>query len=126
MSRFYGPGWAVCGNASEFLDPVFSSGVTLALESASRAAKLAHRQLCGETVDWELEYAKVMSRAVGVFKVFVMSWYSGALQKVLLHEKKDSLIKRSITAVLGGYVLDEANPFVRDGQRMIDAIAKLS
>ncbi|MBL8953509.1 MAG: tryptophan 7-halogenase [Myxococcaceae bacterium] len=126
VSRFHGPGWAVCGNASEFLDPVFSSGVTLALESASRAAKLAHRQLAGETVDWEADYTKVMSRAVGVFKVFVMSWYSGALQKVLLREKKDPLIKRSITAVLGGYVLDEANPFVRDGQKMIEAIAKLS
>jgi len=126
VSRFHGPGWAVCGNASEFLDPVFSSGVTLALESASRAAKLAHRQLGGEKVDWDAEYTKVMSRAVGVFKIFVMSWYSGALQKVLLHQKKDSLIKRSITAVLGGYVLDEANPFVRDGQGMIDAIAKLS
>ena len=126
VSRFHGPGWAVCGNASEFLDPVFSSGVTLALESAHRAAKLTARQLAGEQVDWDAEYTKVMSRAVGVFKVFVMTWYTGELQKLLLHKKKDALIKRSITAVLGGYVLDENNPFVRDPQGMIDAIAKLS
>lgn len=126
VTKFHGLGWAVCGNASEFLDPVFSSGVTLALESAHRAAKLAHRQLSGSVVDWETDYAKVMNRAVGVFKVFVLSWYSGALQKVLLHKKKDPLIKRSITAVLGGYVLDESNPFVRDAQGTLDAIGKLS
>ena len=56
MSKYHGEGWALCGNASEFLDPVFSSGVTLALESASRAAKLCARQLGGETVDWDAEY----------------------------------------------------------------------
>ncbi|MBK7862560.1 MAG: tryptophan 7-halogenase [Archangiaceae bacterium] len=126
VSRFHGPGWAVCGNASEFLDPVFSSGVTLALESASRAAELTLEELSGGQADWERDYTQPMGRAVGVFRVFVHSWYSGALQKILLHEKKNPMIKRSITAVLGGYVLDEKNPFVRDTQGTLDAILKLS
>jgi flavin-dependent dehydrogenase len=126
VSRFHGPGWVLTGNASEFLDPVFSSGVTLALESSHRAAKLAHRQLAGEKPDWDLEYTKVMDRAVGVFRVFVHSWYSGELQSVLLHRKKDDMIKRAITAVLGGYVLDDNNPFVRDTKGTLAAIAKLS
>jgi flavin-dependent dehydrogenase len=126
VSRLHGAGWALCGNASEFLDPVFSSGVTVAVESASRAAKLVHRQLGGEAIDWDREYAEVMGRAVGVFRVFVHAWYTGELQKVLLREHKDSQIKRAITSVLGGYVLDMANPFVRDGQGTLSAIAKLS
>ena len=126
VTQFHGPGWALTGNASEFLDPIFSSGVTLALESSSRAAKLAHRQLNGETVDWNKEYSEVMDRAVGVFRVFVHAWYTGDLQKVLLHKNKPESIKRAITAVLGGYVLDERNPFVRDANRTLTAAVKLA
>jgi len=124
VTSFFGPGWALTGNASEFLDPVFSSGVTLALESSHRAAKLVARQLGGEAVDWS-EYSKQMGRAVGVFRVFVESWYDGRLQRLLLHPGKSDQIKRAITAVLGGYVLDERNPFVRDTEGTLTAALKL-
>ncbi len=43
-----GPGFALLGNAAEFLDPVFSSGVTIAMRSASMAAGVLHRQFSGE------------------------------------------------------------------------------
>jgi flavin-dependent dehydrogenase len=124
VTGYHGPGWALTGNASEFLDPVFSSGVTLALESSHRAAKLVHAQLNGEAVDWDKDYAKVMDKAVGVFRVFVHTWYSGELQRVLLHQGKDERIKRAITSVLGGYVLDDRNPFVRDGRGTLGAALK--
>ncbi len=124
VTSFHGPGWALTGNASEFLDPVFSSGVTLALESSHRAAKLASRQLMGERVDWN-EYSAQMAQAVGVFRVFVMAWYDGRLQRLLLNRGKSEQIKRAITAVLGGYVLDERNPFVRDTEGTLNAALKL-
>ena len=38
--QLYGDGFVLCGNATEFLDPVFSSGVTFAMESGNKAAKL--------------------------------------------------------------------------------------
>lgn len=126
VTRFHGPGWALTGNASEFLDPVFSSGVTLALESAHRAAKLVHRQLAGEDVDWDKDYAQVMDKAVGVFRVFVHAWYSGELIKVLMHKEKSASIKQAITAVLGGYVLDERNAFVRDPKGTLSAAVKFA
>lgn len=125
VTRFWGPGWALTGNASEFLDPVFSSGVTLALESAHRAARLCDRQLAGEAVDWEKDYTRVMDRAVGVFRVFVETWYTTELQKVMLFPRKADRIKRAITSVLGGYVLDEQNPFVRDTRGTLEACLKL-
>jgi len=125
VSRFHGPGWAVTGNASEFLDPIFSSGVTLALESASRAAKLCARQLSGEKVDWEKEYTPPMSKAVGVFRVFVQTWYDGSLQNVFMYGQKPDSFKRAITSVLGGYVLDEQNPFVRDAIGTLKNVQKL-
>ncbi|MBK7862415.1 MAG: tryptophan 7-halogenase [Archangiaceae bacterium] len=125
VTAFHGPGWALTGNASEFLDPVFSSGVTLALESSHRAAKLAARQLEGEKVDWG-EYTAQMGKAVGVFKVFVDAWYDGRLPRLLLHQGKSEQIKRAITAVLGGYVLDARNPFVRDTEGTLNAALKLT
>ncbi len=125
VERLHGPGWALTGNAAEFLDPVFSSGVTLALESAARAAALIHRFLSGEPVDWATEYDGVVLKAVGVFKAFVRSWYAGELQRVLLRADKTDAIKRSMTAILGGYVLDSNNPFVREPERALAALLKL-
>lgn len=125
VSKYHGPGWAVTGNASEFLDPIFSSGVTLALESASRAAKLAARQLNGEKVDWTAEYEPPMRKAVGVFRTFVQTWYDGSLQRIFMNQQKPDKFKRAITSVLGGYVLDEQNPFVRDPQGTVRNLQKL-
>jgi len=125
VERLRGPGWALTGNAAEFLDPVFSSGVTLAMESASRAAKLVDRTLSGEAVDWSSEYDAVVLKAVGVFKAFVRSWYARDLPRILLRHKKNDHIKRAITAVLGGYVLDEQNSFVRDPEGTLSALLRL-
>jgi flavin-dependent dehydrogenase len=125
VARLHGPGWVLTGNAAEFLDPVFSSGVTLALESAGRAAGLIHRVLLGESVDWDGEYDAVVLKAVGVFKAFVQSWYAGDLQRILLRANKTDAIKRSITAILGGYVLDPNNPFVREPEHSLAALLKL-
>ena len=66
VTQFHGAGWALTGNASEFLDPIFSSGVTLALESSSRAAKLAHRQLNGETIDWDKDVFEPADRLAAI------------------------------------------------------------
>src|SRR4051794_11360103 len=105
VAELYGPRWGVTGNAAECLEPAFSSGVTLALESASRAAKCIDRELAGGTVDWQKDYGAVIEKAVSVFKTFVRSWYANELPRILLQPNKTDLIKRSITAVLGGYVL---------------------
>ena len=67
-----------------------------------------------------------MERAVGVFRVFVTNWYSGELKKILMHAGKDDKVKRAITAVLGGYVLDERNPFVRNPEGMVGATLRFA
>jgi flavin-dependent dehydrogenase len=125
VERLYGPRWALTGNAAEFLDPIFSSGVTLALESASRAARAIHHTLRGEGIDWETGFDVPVKKAVSVFKAFVQSWYAGDLQKLILRSQKTPAIKRAITAILGGYVLDQQNPFVRDPTGTLSASLKL-
>ena len=53
VKSLYGKGYALLGNAGEFLDPIFSSGVTIAMKSASLATAVLDRQFKGEIVDWE-------------------------------------------------------------------------
>lgn len=113
VDRIHGHRWALAGNASGFLDPIFSSGVTLALESAVLCAKLTHRQLRGEVVDWEREYGDVLRRARDVFSAFVESWYGDELPAILFASRRSELSKRNIASVLGGHVLRKDNPFVK-------------
>jgi len=115
--KLHGPGWAIAGNAGDFLDPVFSSGVMFALESGSAAARAAARQLGGEAVDWEADYQGRLRGAVEVFRTFVHAWYSGELAEIFFSPVKVPQAIRSITSILGGNVFNEANPLVTQGTR---------
>lgn len=126
VKRLHGPGFALVGNATEFLDPVFSSGVTLALESANRASKTLIRQLRGETVDWEQDYAAYMRRGIDVFRTYVSTWYDGSLPRIFFEAEAAAPVKRMICSVLAGYVWDLDNPFVREHARKVAQIARLT
>ncbi len=123
VTQMYGNGYALTGNSAEFLDPVFSSGVCFATESGILSAKLAHRQLLGETIDWQLEYADYMQRGIDVFTTYVREWYTGNLQTLFFHRPENPEVKRKICAVLAGYVWNEENPFVKKHDRVIRTMA---
>ena len=125
VSRLWGPGYVLVGNATEFLDPVFSSGVTLALESAMQAAKLVDRALGGEAVDWETEYTAYMSRGIETFRAFVEGWYTGDFPRILFAPNPSPMVRRQITSVLAGYVWDDNNPFVRTPARRVQQVLNL-
>lgn len=125
VSRLYGNGYALTGNSAEFLDPVFSSGVAFATESGLLAAKLAFKQIKGEQVDWETDFANYIKEGVDVFGSYVKEWYSGKLQKIFFNEQQNPVIKRQVCAVLAGYVWDKKNPFVKNHKRIIGNVARL-
>jgi flavin-dependent dehydrogenase len=122
VTRLHGPRWVVTGNAGDFLDPVFSSGVCLAMESAHRAATLADRVLDGVEVDWAEEYDVVMRNAVAVFRAFVEGWYARELEQIFFSERQLEGIKRRITSILGGNVLRADNPLVREPSAALKAL----
>jgi flavin-dependent dehydrogenase len=111
VSRLHGAGFALLGNAAEFLDPVFSSGVTIALKSAKLAADLLDQQFRGEATDWETGFAEPLLYGVETFRSFVNGWYNGDLQDVIFFEQKDPVIRRMICSVLAGYAWDAKNPY---------------
>lgn len=77
VARLHGPGYALLGNAGEFLDPIFSSGVTIAMRSSHLAVHALERQWRGETVDWACDYDIALRRGIDTFRAFVERWYSG-------------------------------------------------
>ncbi|WP_148253026.1 NAD(P)/FAD-dependent oxidoreductase [Aidingimonas lacisalsi] len=125
VDRLHGPGYALLGNAGEFLDPVFSSGVTIALRSASMAAPLVERQLEGQWVDWQAEFEEPLRRGIDTFRAFVDAWYDGRLQSIIFHGSHPQELKRMISAVLAGYAWDSDNPFVTSPQKRLTTLAEL-
>ena len=118
VSKLWGDGYALLGNAGEFLDPVFSSGVTIAVKSADLAVEAVHKHLNGEDIDWENEFSQPLKEGVDTFRVFVEAWYSGRLQDVIFATNKDALIKRMVSSILAGYAWDKKNPLVKDTRRL--------
>ena len=112
VTKLFDKNFILTGNASEFLDPVFSSGVTLALESGSKAAELVARELKGESIDYKKEYEDYMMLGINVFRDYVNGWYDGTLQTILFSDKKTDEIVKKVISILSGYVWDENNSFV--------------
>ncbi|MCK9467773.1 MAG: NAD(P)/FAD-dependent oxidoreductase [Porticoccaceae bacterium] len=125
VKSLWGPGFALLGNAGEFLDPVFSSGVTIAMKSASLATPLVARQLRGEHIDWEQEYAEPLRLGVETFRTYVSGWYDGSFQKVIFAANHQPQVRAMIASILAGYAWDTANPFVRDSRRRLATLAEL-
>ena len=125
VKRMYGDGFALTGNSSEFLDPVFSSGVAFATESGMLAAKLYIKESQGIEVDWEVEFTEYMKRGIAVFTTYVKEWYTGNLQTLFFHQPENPEVKEKICSVLAGYVWNEENPFVKKHDHVIQNMAYL-
>jgi len=112
----FGARYACVGDAACFLDPVFSSGVTLAMRSAESVAGLvaeamqredeANPQLCAE-------HAVAMDRACRTFAGLIDRFYNSHFaESVFLGPPNDDLqMRRGIMSVLAGDVWRTGNPF---------------
>ncbi|WP_165670241.1 NAD(P)/FAD-dependent oxidoreductase [Metapseudomonas otitidis] len=125
VKTLHGPGFALLGNAAEFLDPVFSSGVTIAMRSSSMAANLLDRQLNGEPVDWERDFATPLKKGVDAFRAYVEGWYEGSFQDVIFYAGGSPEIRGMICSILAGYAWDTRNPFVAEPKRRLRMISEL-
>ncbi|WP_226504218.1 tryptophan 7-halogenase [Pseudomonas sp. MWU16-30317] len=125
VTSLHGKGFALLGNAAEFLDPVFSSGVTIAMRSASMAAGLLDAELNGAAVDWQSQFAAPLKRGVDTFRAYVEGWYDGSFQDVIFYPGSAPEIRRMISSILAGYAWDSRNPFVAEPARRLRMIAEV-
>ncbi len=123
--QLHGEGYVLCGNATEFLDPVFSSGVTFAMESGNRASKLVGDFLNNKKVNWDKDYTEYMMQGINTFRSYVLGWYDGSLHEIFFSKSTNPEIKRQICSVLAGYVWDLENPFVKKHDQVLQTLSKV-
>ncbi len=124
VKALHGRHFALLGNAAEFLDPVFSSGVTIAMHSAKLAAGLLACQLKGREADWQRDFAEPLMVGVNAFRTYVNGWYDGSFQDAIYAPGRNPEISRMISSILAGYAWDTANPYVEKSDRRLKALAE--
>ena len=127
--KFYGPGYVLTGNVTEFLDPIFSSGVMFATVSAHLASSLVVSKLRGERPmddsEWDREYTQVIRQGVDTFRTYVSKWYDGTLETLFFAKDPPADVTRKICSVLAGYVWDQSNPFVANHEAEVTRTARI-
>ncbi|HKC69617.1 MAG TPA: hypothetical protein VKG26_15375, partial [Bacteroidia bacterium] len=72
----YGDNYALIGDAGAFLDPIFSSGVYVAMQSGELVADALHAKLTtGSTAEIDATY-KQINGAVGLLEKFIRLFYT--------------------------------------------------
>ncbi|MEY2541482.1 MAG: hypothetical protein QOI22_1084 [Verrucomicrobiota bacterium] len=104
-ARLFGDRWLLAGDAAGFIDPVFSSGVFLAIMSAEKAADTIDEVLRDESLKPRLfkRYSRRVNRIMDMYLTFVNSWYSGKeFLEVFLNPTDTMQIAAAVNAVLAG------------------------
>jgi halogenation protein CepH len=92
--RFHGPGYLLVGDAAAFIDPLFSTGVMLAMKSASAAAKTVNAILAESAREVELTgtYEDAHREFLDVIISFVRYFYDASKNKEVYWAEAQSLI----------------------------------
>jgi flavin-dependent dehydrogenase len=110
-----GPRYACIGDAACFLDPIFSSGVSLALLGAEGLVKrLAPALRAGTEADAGLhsEESAKMDEGYRAFALLIHRFYNtGLVDNVVLNSPANGELRTSITSMLAGDVWRENNSF---------------
>ena len=106
QSRLTGDRWMLAGDAAGFIDPVFSSGVFLALLAGEQCADILHVVLDHPQKARRLfaKYEKLLRRVMKGYLRFVDAWYSKEFIEVFLYPQDVLQIPPAVNAVLGGNI----------------------
>ena len=106
--RMGGPGWILIGDAFAFLDPVFSTGVYLALSMAEEAARLIDAALRDPREEAALlrRLEKRVRKAMDRFSFFVYRFNNPVMKDMLGNPSNRLRIEQGVISMLAGDVLD--------------------
>jgi flavin-dependent dehydrogenase len=103
-----GPGWILVGDAFAFVDPVFSSGVYLAMcgaEQAARAVEMALRQPAAEkTLLRQLE--KRYRNGIRRFSFFIYRFNDPVMERLFRQPSNRLQIEQGMISMLAGDLFD--------------------
>ena len=109
-ARMAGPGWVMVGDAFAFVDPVFSSGVYLAMHSGRQAAALVDAILREPAREAALQaaYTRRIRRGVRVFSWFIYRFNSPVMRNLFASPRNTWRVEEGVISMLAGDVFDSA------------------
>ncbi len=104
--RIAGDGWLLVGDAAAFVDPVFSSGVLLAMSSGEAAADLLDEALTTGSLDpaRSRRYEKTVLRHVAGYRRIVGLFYTPAFAQLCLVPKERFSLPGAVLSLLAGHM----------------------
>jgi FADH2 O2-dependent halogenase len=124
MDRFAGDGWLLVGDAARFVDPVFSSGVSVAMESAKRAAAAITGALGRNDVSTQAfaDYEQTLRAGMDIWREFILLYYQ--LPPLFFDLIAQPETRGQLTRLLQGDVYDRSSvPILGQIRDTIKAVA---
>lgn len=103
-SSYAGDRWLLVGDAGSFLDPVFSTGVSIAMESGLEAAEALDRALARGDLSRSSfrEFDKQQRRRFEVYQRFVLAFYTPEFRDLFFQPGPPPILFRAVVTVLAG------------------------
>lgn len=117
MRKFVGDGFLLVGDAARFVDPIFSSGVSIALYSAKYAAERIKHALDIDDVSEEVlwPYEERLRRGVEIWYEFICLYYK--LLPLFTYFINSKKYRHQVLQLLQGEVFDRTEVQVLDAMR---------
>ncbi|MGY4514770.1 NAD(P)/FAD-dependent oxidoreductase [Lysobacter sp. HA18] len=105
-TRMHGPGWLMVGDAYAFVDPMFSSGVYLAMHSAEQGAKAVDAALREPAREASVLRAlqKEFDGGIDEFKWFIYRFTSPTMKHLFANPRDVWGVERAVVSMLAGDV----------------------
>lgn len=104
MSRISGPNFALVGDSAGFLDPIFSTGVFMAMKAGDVAAGAIAERLRGGTMRALDGYARTINRGLDEYLRFIERFYDREFLEVFLQPSEKWGLLDAVVGVLAGDV----------------------
>lgn len=107
-TRMTGPGWVMVGDAYAFVDPVFSSGVYLGMNSAEQAAEVVDGALREPTRERVLQRAmeRRLKRGLKHFQWFIYRFTTPVMRQLFNNPRNAWQVEQAVISMLAGDVFD--------------------
>lgn len=105
--RMSGPGFLMIGDSFAFIDPVFSSGVYLAMNSGERGVEVAEAWLSGSRWKYVLarrRFEKQTKRGIATFSWFIYRFTSPTMRDLMSNPRDALQVVQGVVSMLAGDV----------------------
>ena len=106
-NRMHGPGFLMVGDAFAFIDPVFSSGVYLAMHGAERSVPLVEAWLTGNRRSYRKackQYQREIERGISNFSWFIYRFTSPVMRNLMSNPRNVMQVVQAVISMLAGDV----------------------